>query len=261
MSEVKNNVNINSNLLLKQSKDKANKGEIEANQNGNELNINVNNNNNSFTPLNAKIADTIGYAQDVVSSATLSAQEFLENNPSFAFKTVAEQLRENVVTGLYSNFSELVDKLLLGAFRGVTLALDGWQFLKKLKEKNKILKQIEEKKLIDINSLPKEDREKIARELEKLARDLEEKKLDLSVSGGRVVTDILGFVGALAVAFSFAPLASVAPYLVAAGIVGDIVGVSYFAYKSIKSGTESLSQKLAQRREKELKSQQAPNTA
>jgi len=227
MSKVKNNVNTNS--------------------------IVVNNKSNSYSPLNAKVADTIGYVQDIFSSASFSVQDFVEENPAFAFKTIAEELKGNIVSGLYSSFSEMVDKLLLGAFRGVTLALDGWQFIKKLKEKNQILKQIEEKKLLDMGNLSEEDRTKLKDELNRLMRELDEKKIDVSISGGRVITDILGFVGAVAAAFSFPQLASAIPYLVAAGIVGDIVGVSYFAYKAIKRGAQNLSEKLRERREKEFR--------
>ncbi|MCX7759094.1 MAG: hypothetical protein N2169_05765, partial [bacterium] len=115
MGEVKNNVNINNNVLLAKTKENpssVNKAE------SNNLNINVNNTSSSFTPLNAKIADVIGYTQDLISSSTFTAQEFVEQNPAFAFKTVAEQLKSNVLSGVYSSFSEVVDKILLGAFRG-----------------------------------------------------------------------------------------------------------------------------------------------
>ncbi len=253
MSEVKNNVNINNNVALVKNKEKANQ-EQQSN-----LNINVNNTSSSFTPLNAKIADAIGYAQDLFSSSTISAQEFVEENPAFAFKTVAENLKSNVLSGVYSSFSEVVDKLLLGAFRGVTLGLDAWQFIKKLREKIGVQKAIEEKNKIleqEIKNLSEEQKAQLKQELEKLERELDEKKIDLGVSGGRVLTDLLGFVGAVAAAFSLPALATAAPYLIGIALVGDIVGISYFAYKAIKNGVQNFTQKIAQRREKEMKTQQ-----
>lgn len=247
MSDVKNNVNINNNLLLNKN--------IEKNKENN-LNINVNNNSNSFTPLNAKVADVIGYTQDLFSASTYSVQELVEQNPAFAFKTIAEQLKTNVISGIYSGFTEVVDKILLGAFRGVTLGLDAWQFIKQLREKTKIQKTIEQKtKAIEqeIQALSPEQREKLQKEIEKLYKDIEEKKIDLGVSGARVVTDLLGVVGAIAAAFSIPALATAAPYLIGIALVGDIVGLSYFAYKALKGGIENFTQKIAQRREKELK--------
>ncbi|MCS7228284.1 MAG: hypothetical protein NZ839_04905 [Endomicrobia bacterium] len=253
MGEVKNNVNINNNVLL--SKTKENSGSVNKTESNN-LNINVNNNSTSFTPLNAKIADVIGYTQDLISSSTFTAQEFVEQNPAFAFKTVAEQLKSSVLSGVYSSFSEVVDKLLLGAFRGVTLGLDTWQFIKKLREKNNIKKLIDEKTSLlnqEIEKMSEEQRSQLKNEIQKLLRDLEEKKIDLGVSGGRVITDLLGVVGAVAAAFSLPALATAAPYLIGIALVGDIVGISYYAYKSIKDGIENFTQKIAQRRNKEMK--------
>lgn len=253
MGEVKNNVNINNNVLLAKTKENsslANKTE------SNNLNINVNNTSASFTPLNSKVADVIGYAQDLLSSSTFTAQEFIEQNPAFAFKTVAEQLKSNVLSGVYSSFSEIVDKILLGAFRGVTLGLDTWHFIKKLREKNNLKKLIDEKTKIlsqEIEKMSEEQKNQLKNEIQKLLRELEERKIDLGVSGARVITDLLGVVGAAAAAVSLPALATAAPYLIGIALVGDIVGISYYAYKSIKNGIENFSQKITQRRSKEMK--------
>ncbi|MFN3995510.1 MAG: hypothetical protein ACK4GR_03150, partial [bacterium] len=192
---------------------------------------------------------------DVVSSTSYTLQEFIENKPDFAFKTIAENLKDTVLTGSYSPFAEIVDKLLLGALRGVTLALSGWTFIKKIKDKTKIQQSIEEK-LNQLNkemqTLSPEQKAQLQKEIEKLTRELDEKKLDLGVSGGKVITDALGVVGAVAAAFSLPALATTAPYLVGIALVGDIVSLSYYAYRSIKKGVENLNQKILERRNKEF---------
>lgn len=265
MSEVKNNISINNNLTISKSKNdnigKKESNDTKSSTKESNLNININRVNSSHTPLNAKIADVIGYTQDLVSSSTFSVQEFIEQNPSFAFKIVAEQLKSNILTGVYSSFSEIVDKLLLGAFRGVTLGLDTWQFIKKLRERNDLRKIIEEKTKIlndQIQNLTEEEKRILNEQVEKLYRELEEKKIDLGISGGRVITDLLGVIGAIAAAFSIPALATAAPYLIGIALVGDIVGISYYAYKSIKDGIQSFTQKIAERRKREMDTKYEP---
>ncbi|MFN3478340.1 MAG: hypothetical protein ACK4ZM_03115, partial [bacterium] len=246
--DVKNNVNINHNVVLKTKTSESSN-----------LNVNFNTNNTNNSPLTSKIADTIGYAQDVVSSTSYTVQEFIENKPDFAFKTIAENLKDTVMTGSYSTFTEVVDKLLLGALRGVSLGLSGWTFIKKIKDKTKIQKSIEEK-LNQLNketqTLSPEQKAQLQKEIEKLTRELDEKKLDLGISGSKVITDALGIVGAVAAAFSLPALATAAPYLVGIALVGDIVSLSYYAYRSIKKGVENLNQKILERRNKELTNNQ-----
>lgn len=244
MSEVKNNVNLNHNIVLKAKT-----------SDPNNLNINFNNNNVNNTPLNSKMADMIGYAQDLVSSSSYTFQEFIEDRPDFAFKTIAENLKDTVLTGSYSGFTEIVDKLLLGVLRGVTLALSGWTFLKKIKDRSKIQKSIEEKLNMlnqEIQKLSPEQRAQLQKEIEKLSRELNEKKIDLGISGGKVITDILGVVGGVVAAFSLPALATAVPYLIGIALVGDIVSLSYSVYKSVSKGVKNFNQKIEQRRNKEL---------
>lgn len=227
------------------------------------LNINLTKNTNNNSPLVAKLADTIGYAQDFGSSVSYTIQDFVEEKPDFAFKTIAENLKSTVLTGAYSSFSELVDKLLIGVFRGVTLALSGWQFIKKLKEKTNIQQLIEEKTRQinqEIQALSPEQKAQLQREIEKLTKELDEKKLDLGINGGKVLTDVLGLVGAVAAVFSLPALATAAPYLIATAIVGDIVSLAYYAYKSVKKGIANFNEKVQQRRNKEF-TQQEPKTS
>ncbi|MEN3014980.1 MAG: hypothetical protein ABDH21_02840 [bacterium] len=219
------------------------------------VNKNVNVNKNVSNPLTSKIADVVGYAQDFFISSAQSVQEFIEENPAFVFKTIAEQLKDNVVTGVYSSFSELVDKILLGAIRGVTLALDTWKFIDKFKQRKEIqdtIKQKLETLQKEIQSLSEDQKKQLMLEIDKFKKLLDENKIDIGVNGAKVITNLLGVVGAIAAAFSLPSLASMAPYLVAIAIVGDIVGVSYYAYKALKSGAQNLISKITQRRAKEM---------
>ncbi len=217
--EVKNNLNINNKI-------------INNNQNSqdNNLNINVNDKKYTFNPLNSKIADSIGYLQDAGSSLLDSIQDLAQEKPDFMFKTIAENLKDKVISGVYKEFSQVVDKLMLGALRGVTLALSGWQFIKKLKEKEKIQKAIEEKTLQiqkEIESLTFEQRQQLLKEIEKLSSELDEKKLELGLNGGKIITDLLGVVGAVASTFTLLCLSKAAPYLIGMALVGDIFSLSY----------------------------------
>ncbi|MCX7870963.1 MAG: hypothetical protein N2485_05265 [bacterium] len=255
MSEITTNNKINLNLS---------KGKIDNNliltsndqDNNTNLKIDLNTNNNSS--LTNKVSDILSYTQDGVSSLTETAQTFVENNPAFIFQKTAEQLKSSIVSGIYSTFGEVVDKVLLGAFRGVTLAFDAWNFIKKLKEKNKLKQELEKlNNQIKEANLEETKKAEIDQKINKLLEDIDENKMDLGVSGGRVITDLLGVVGAIAgLGFLGGALATAAPYLIGVALVGDIAGISYYAYKAIKNGVNSFQQKLAQRRELEMKQKQ-----
>jgi len=253
MSNVDTNNKININL----KNGKVNNISLSTNEsNSNNLKIDLNTNSNSS--LTNKVSDILSYTQDGVSSLTETAQTFIENNPAFIFQKTAEQLKDSIVSGIYSTFSEVVDKVLLGAFRGVTLAFDAWQFIKKLKEKQNLKKELEKlSALINQHNLDESKKKEVEQKINKLLNDIDENKLDLGVSAGRLVTDLLGVVGAVAaLGFLGGVLASAAPYLIGTALVGDIAGISYYSYKAIKSGVNSFQQKLAQRRELELKQKQ-----
>jgi len=73
-----------------------------------------------------------------------------------------------------------------------------------------------------------------------------------------LITDLLGVVGAIAaLGFLGKPIAAAAPYLIGTALVGDIAGISYYAYKAVKNGVNSFQQNLAQRRELEIKQKEA----
>ena len=252
MAEIKTDNKVNINLTNGKID---NKITLATDQNPNETNLKIDVNTNNNSSLTTKISDILGYTQDGVSSLTETAQTFLENNPSFIFQKTAEQLKSTVVSGIYSTFSDIVDKVLLGAFRGVSLAFDAWNFIKKLKEKNRLKQELEKlNSLISNANLDENKKEEVEQKIRKLLEDIDENKLDLGVSGGRVITDLLGVVGAIAaLGFLGGALAAAAPYLVATAIVGDIAAISYYAYKAIKNGVNSFQQKMEKRRELEMK--------
>ncbi|MGB9637788.1 MAG: hypothetical protein ACP5O4_06495 [bacterium] len=252
MTNIDTNNKININL---------NKGKIDntisisSKENAPNTNLKIDLNTNSNSALTNKVSDILSYTQDGIISLTETAQTFIENNPAFIFQKTVEQLKSSIVSGIYSTFSEVVDKVLLGAFRGVTLAFDAWNFIKKLKEKNKLKQELEKlNNQINQANIDESKKKEIEEKINKLLADIDENKMDLGVSGGRVITDLLGVVGAVAALGSLGgTLAAAAPYLVGTALVGDIAGISYYAYKSVKNGINSFQQKLAQRRELELK--------
>lgn len=248
-----NKININLNQGKINNTISINSKENKTNTN---LKIDLNTNNNSS--LTNKVSDILAYTQDGVSSLTEAAQTFLENNPSFIFKKTAEELKSSIVSGLYSNFGELVDKILVGTFRGVTLAFDAWNFIKKLKERNKFKQELEKfNNQINQANIEENKKKEIEEKINKLLLDMDENKIDLGVSGGKLITNLLGVVGAVAaLGFIGGALASATPYLIATALVGDIVGISYYTYKAVKNGVNSFQQKTALRRELELNQKQ-----
>jgi hypothetical protein len=230
-----------------------------SNNESNSNNLKIDLNTNSNTSITNKVSDILAYAQDGVSSLTETAETFIENNPAFIFQNTAEKLKSTVVSGIYSTFSEVVDKVLLGAFRGVTLAFDAWQFIKKLKEKQNLKQELKKlNTLITQDNIDESKKREVEQKINKLLNDIDENKLDLGVNGGRLITDLFGVVGAIAaLGFLGGALAAAAPYLIGTALVGDIAGISYYAYKAIKNGVNSFQQKLAQRRELELKQKEA----
>jgi hypothetical protein len=230
-----------------------------SNNESNSNNLKIDLNTNSDSSLTNKVSDILAYTQDGISSLTETAETFVENNPAFIFQKTAEQLKSSIVSGIYSNFSEVVDKVLLGAFRGVTLAFDAWQFIKKLKEKQNLKQELEKlNTLINQTNIDESNKKEVEQKINKLLEDIDETKIDLGVNGGRLITDLLGVVGAIAtLGFLGGALTAAAPYLIGTALVGDIAGISYYAYKAIKNGVNSFQQKLAQRRELELKQKEA----
>ena len=255
MSKLNTNNKININL----ANGKVNNTISLSNKESNSNNLKIDLNTNSNSSLTNKVSDILAYTQDGVSSLTETAETFVENNPAFVFQKAAEQLKSSIVSGIYSTFSEVVDKILLGAFRGVTLAFDAWQFIKKLKEKQNLKQELEKlNTLINHTNLDESKKREVEQKINKLLNDIDETKMDLGVSGGRLITDLLGVVGAIAaLGFLGGALAAAAPYLIGTALVGDIAGISYYASKAIKNGVNSFQQKLAQRRELELKQKEA----
>jgi len=255
MSKLNTNNKININL----TNGKVNNISLNTQENTSNSNIKIDLNTNKNSSITNKVSDILSYTQDGVSSLTETAETFLENNPAFIFQKTAEQLKSTVVSGIYSTFSEVVDKVLLGAFRGVTLAFDTWQFIKKLKEKQNLKQELEKlKTLINQDNIDESKKREVEQKINKLIEDIVENKLDLGVNAGRVITDLLGVVGAIAaLGFLGGALAAAAPYLIGTALVGDIAGISYYAYKAIKNGVNSFQQKIAQRRELELKQKEA----
>jgi hypothetical protein len=255
MSKLNTDNKININL----TNGKVNNISLNTQENTSNSNIKIDLNTNKNSSITNKVSDILSYTQDGVSSLTETAEIFLENNPAFIFQKTAEQLKSTVVSGLYSTFSEVVDKVLLGAFRGVTLAFDAWQFIKKLKEKQNLKQELEKlNTLINQDNIDELKKREVEQKINKLIEDIDENKLDLGINGGRVITDLLGVVGAIAaLGFLGGALTAAAPYLIGIALVGDIAGISYYAYKAIKNGVNSFQQKLAQRRELELKQKEA----
>jgi hypothetical protein len=255
MSKLNTDNKININL----TNGKVNNISLSTQENTSNSNIKIDLNTNKNSSITNKVSDILSYTQDGVSSLTETAETFLENNPAFIFQKTAEQLKSTVVSGIYSTFSEVVDKVLLGAFRGVTLAFDAWQFIKKLKEKQNLKQELEKlNTLINQDNIDESKKREVEQKINKLLNDIDENKLDLGVNGGRLITDLLGVVGAIAaLGFLGGALTAAAPYLIGTALVGDIAGISYYAYKAIKNGVNSFQQKLAQRRELELKQKEA----
>jgi hypothetical protein len=255
MSKLNTDNKININL----TNGKVNNISLNTQENTSNSNIKIDLNTNKNSSITNKVSDILAYTQDGVSSLTETAETFLENNPAFIFQKTAEQLKSTVVSGIYSAFSEVVDNVLLVAFRGVTLAFDAWQFIKKLKEIQNLKKELEKlNTLINQDNIDESKKRELEQKINKLIEDIDENKLDLGINGGRVITDLLGVVGAIAaLGFLGGALAAAAPYLIGTALVGDIAGVSYYAYKAIKNGVNSFQQKIAQRRELELKQKEA----
>ena len=173
--------------------------------------------------------------RDALEITVDGGKEFIKSNPGFSFKEVTLQFKPRILEGIGEALKAkgLVNTLppglsaaFLPVLRGGMLVLDALQAYSIFKGEGPF-------------------KGKGSEEKQKFTDEIFPRFLDKAVSVVRVLTDALGFIGAIGVTGVLgATLASVGPYLLTAAALGDLATVGYFSLKIAKEETEEYLRKL-----------------